>query len=165
MHIQPFSMDLKQHNSLGFYLGRTARAVKAVFNLRLAELGFDISFDQWHILMYLWNEQPIAQNMICSMSSKDKTTVTRIIKGLEKKGYIIRKQDDEDRRKYHIYLTEKGDRSKNELIPLANEIIEVTEKNLNEQEINTLKELLTKIYENLKEYKPNIYKYGASKDE
>ena len=117
------------------------------------------------MLFRSWNEQPIAQNMICSMSSKDKTTVTRIIKGLEKKGYIIRKQDDEDRRKYHIYLTEKGDRSKNELIPLANEIIEVTEKNLNEQEINTLKELLTKIYENLKEYKPNIYKYGASKDE
>jgi len=55
------------------------------------------------------NEEPglsssnLSDRLLC-----DKSNVTRIVKGLESEGYIIRKQHESDGRTKRLYLTEEG---------------------------------------------------------
>lgn len=61
------------------------------------------------ILMYLYRGgEGSNQDEIAFKFNKDKSLVSRILKSLEKSGFILRKQDEEDKRYHRIYLTEKG---------------------------------------------------------
>jgi DNA-binding MarR family transcriptional regulator len=74
-----------------------------------------------------------------------KPSVTAIVDKLESKGYIDKFQSDEDRRSFHVHLSEKG---KN-LVKMHNEthnkIVDMIQKNLDDEELETLVTLLNKV--------------------
>ena len=39
-----------------------------------------------------------------------KTIISRLIDGLSKSGYVIKKQDDNDKRSYDVFITELGEK-------------------------------------------------------
>lgn len=45
-----------------------------------------------------------------------KTIISRLIDGLSKSGYVIKKQDDNDKRSYDVFITELGEKKVDEIL-------------------------------------------------
>jgi len=74
-----------------------------------------------------------------------KHTVTSMLKALENVGYIKRIANENDRRSVDIVVTEKGWRSTDNMLPIAEDISKKILSCLDEKEIDTLRDILRKI--------------------
>lgn len=65
-------------------------------------------------LIHTVRHQPgISQKEIGQLLNMDKGAVARRVANLERKGYLVRKVKEEDKRSQYIYATEKADQLKN----------------------------------------------------
>ena len=112
-------------------------------NVQLKEFG--LSHGQAITLKIIYEENNIKQEDL------DKSAVTRILKTLEDKGFIIKKTSKEDKRNHVLSLTSKG----KELYPKIKDVIkETTEmmiKDIDQNELILLEELLLKMKMNLED--------------
>lgn len=69
---------------------------------------YHIGSGQFYILMPLYKNDGMNQESLSQSISIDKAAITRAIQKLMKEGYVFRQRNEEDRRSYHIFLTEKG---------------------------------------------------------
>lgn len=136
-------------NSFGYLVSKTNGLMRNQFNKTIKEKGFNTTAEQWGILHIINDFPGISQSDIAEKGLKDKTNITRMLDVLEKNKNIERKPVLNDRRIYSIYITKKGKKLLNDLIPIAKEMNKKSLIVLNEEEKNTLISLLRKIYENL----------------
>ena len=68
----------------------------------------DITAGQFPFITVLSNEEGISQEELAAHFHIDKGTVARALRKLEDNEYLFRKVDSLNRRRYLIYLTEKG---------------------------------------------------------
>jgi DNA-binding MarR family transcriptional regulator len=115
----------------------------------LQENNIDITIEQWRILFYLWKEDGINQQELAKRSKKEKSTITRQVDALEKKGLIIRRSLDQDKRNKQIFLTQQGNLIKEDALNTAREITKKAESNINKVELEVFKKVLHEIIENL----------------
>ena len=86
----------------------TIKKIRNVLQKQLNEAGFDITVDQWVVIEAVQEHPGITQNQLADLTSKDPPTITRIIDLLQNKGLVARSPTTGDRRKYNLYLTDKG---------------------------------------------------------
>lgn len=79
----------------------------------------------------------------------DKANTTRIINDLESKGYVIRKANESDNRKYKIFITEKAQKFKEKIQRCIKELNEKAFKGVTKTEKKTFSKVVHKIFENL----------------
>jgi DNA-binding MarR family transcriptional regulator len=82
------------------------RKQKRFMNAALASCGL-------HGIMYkyiitLHKHPEVSQDFLAEFHSVDKSRVTRVVRELEKKGYITRSPDEKDRRFHRLSLTGEG---------------------------------------------------------
>ncbi|MDR2503391.1 MAG: MarR family transcriptional regulator [Deltaproteobacteria bacterium] len=94
---------------MGFMTFTTSRMLAASLHKHMAALGLDLTAEQWGLLMRFWNRGDITQEEITRIAGVDKSTVSRALKGMERKGWIIRKLDPADTRRKILSLTDKAD--------------------------------------------------------
>ncbi len=82
---------------------------------------YNIGSGQIMFLLELYYCDGISQEELSSYLSIDGANTTRAIKKLEEEGYVIRKQDEKDRRVKRIYLTDKAMDIKPKVLGLINE--------------------------------------------
>lgn len=70
-------------------------------------LSENLSFNEYIILTNI-QAQGTSQEDIIKVIVADKARIARLLKGLEDKQYIIRQQDDHDKRAKRIFLTQLG---------------------------------------------------------
>ncbi|MCP4122731.1 MAG: MarR family transcriptional regulator [Bacteroidetes bacterium] len=141
------------HLNYGFLIERTGKKLKQTLQRIFNEIGADITVDQWVILYELNEHGSLSQNQIGKNTYKDAPTVTRIIDLLAKKGLVERTMSGADRRKYFIELTKKGNKMIDQLLPQVMEFRKNGWKSLRKADLETLNNLLDKIFENMnKEY-------------
>ena len=108
-----------QQDSLGFQVGRTARAISRVINLHFSEAGFDVTSEQWRVLVNLWVHDDLTQQELCDILIQEKTGVSRLVSGLEKRGLVVRMLDPQDKRTRRIHLTPRGRSLQNGLMAIV----------------------------------------------
>jgi len=133
---------------MSYFIGKTVQSIKNLVFREFKAKNFNITPEQWAVMSYLHKEDGLYQKQIADFLYKDKPTVTRILDILEKRNLIIRISDEKDRRKFKIYLTQDGKDTVAQLIPIAKEIQFKIRENLQQEEIETLKTILNKIYMN-----------------
>lgn len=108
----------------------------------------DITNNDMHIIDAIGNKE--LKNMTSVAKSLNVTvgTMTIAINNLVKKGYVKRQRSDTDRRVVLISLTEKGNKAYKHHEQFHREMIEVTIRNLNNDE----KKILIKALKNLNSY-------------
>ncbi len=128
------------------------RLVKEMYrSIRLKMAKYGITPQQGRIIRFLAlkNEEAIFQKDIEDFLNIRKSSVSNIIKNMEKTGFIIRSQVPNDARLKRIELTPAG-RAIHEDAQLNNLMIEAKmRENLSEQEIEILEMILKKIQSNL----------------
>ncbi len=133
----------------GFQLERTSKKLKQTLQKIFNEIGADITVDQWVIIYELRQHGLLSQNQLGENTYKDAPTVTRIIDLLAKKGLVKRKMSKEDRRKYMIDLTKKGNETIDKLLPYLLDYRKKGWKGLKKSDLITLKSILDKVCENM----------------
>ena len=69
---------------------------------------YDISVTQCYALEAVVLDGPMTLNELASRLYLDKSTASRVVDALEKKGYVQRHESPEDRRALHLVATEDG---------------------------------------------------------
>lgn len=82
---------------------------------------------------------------IADILGTSKQNITRLVSLLQKNGYLIRRQNSEDRRSINISLTDKGINALNNNIDLSTQFFLDIFKNFNKDEIIDFKKSLMKL--------------------
>ncbi|MET7000293.1 MarR family winged helix-turn-helix transcriptional regulator [Chitinophaga defluvii] len=109
----------------------------------------DITVDQWLLIENLHKHKKTTHNELAKNTSKDITTISRIIELLVKKGLVKRETDTIDRRKVFLQLTPKGVEKYKDVRPLVMEMRKTGWHNLTETDYNELTRILDEIYNNI----------------
>lgn len=142
-------MTQEQFGKYSFLLDRTARKVKQYAQQKFKNGDFDVTVDQWLILKNLSENELLSQTELAQLVFKDQPTLTRIIDILCKKGYVERIPHPQDRRSFHLHLTETGLLKVSKLKPQVATIREKAWKNLDSSDFEEFKRILNTIYSNL----------------
>jgi len=138
-----------QDESLGRIVGRAALSLANRLNRLFSEAGHDVTVEQWVLLMELWHRDGQFQQQIADATFKNKTNVTRLINGLEKRNLVVRVPDPVDRRHKRIYLTRKAKALQKELKLLARENIDFAITDIDPGELAVCRKVLRKIMSNI----------------
>lgn len=132
---------------LGFLVNRLAAAMRKAFEKRLEEHG--LTAPQYAFLAMLFEEDGQPLSNIGRRSCCDKPTVTGIANRLEKKGFIKKVRDGNDRRIIKAVLTEKGKGLEDALVSKAVNVNADATEGFGEEEIILLKAQLRKLLDNV----------------
>jgi len=113
---------------------------------------FDIAPEQRAILDLIDQDNTLSQNELSITLGKDKTTVSRTLDALAKKGYIQRVPTLEDKRIKTINLTAKGKLVLDKTKIIIDNFRESMIDDFSKDEVETIFKLLKKISKNLDEY-------------
>ena len=115
----------------------------------LRQHNIDLTPEQFLLIDLLWNQGPLSQLDIADQMQKDKNSITKLVDAIERKGYVVRQQNPNDRRSNTIVLTELGnslkDNAKTKGISILNTMLE----GISEQELNSFLETLDKLCSNM----------------
>ncbi len=78
-------------------------------------VGFAISLSEMFALFVLAEEAPLSQQALADRLHLEKSTVSRLIKDLEQRGWVTRERDQEDTRVLQLHLSEAGQAAAAEL--------------------------------------------------
>lgn len=93
---------------LGFLLNKGTQVLHRQINRNFISEGFEITSEQWSVLVFLYHCDSKSQNEIAEKTFRDKVSVTKIIDNLEKRGLVFRTHDENDRRVKRIVLSKEG---------------------------------------------------------
>jgi DNA-binding MarR family transcriptional regulator len=116
-------------------------------NFRTA--GLEITIEQWSILYHLWKEDGQNQQQLCDKTFRDKPSITRLLDNLEKQGLVVRKASESDKRVNYIFLSSTAKNLQNDTIEIANQTMDEALVGISKDEIETVKNVLQKVYDNL----------------
>ncbi len=140
---------LKSEISLGMLIGQVHRLSTKRFVQNSHKYGLEISLDQWLVLGPVWKNEGISQKDISEYCGKDKTSVTKIIDTLEKKNLVVRVTDQLDHRVKRVVLSNKGKDLFLSALPVMAQTRDELRNGISDNEIESLKIILNKIYKNL----------------
>ena len=97
------------------------------------------------ILVCLYKNNKMTMKDIANCIHRTKPTVTVLVDKLEKLGYLKRAASDKDSRSTYVILTQKGEDFKATFDQNSNNLNKMLNKNLSENEVKLLEELLKKM--------------------
>jgi len=136
-------------NNVGFIINRTAKSFVKAFDSELrSKVG--VTVGQWKVMVMLVNQNGLTQKEIAERLRLESPTLIPIIDKMEMDGLVVRKADPLDRRNNRIYRTEKADASWKKMMDCALRITQISTKDIPEQNIKTMKNVLEKMWQNLR---------------
>lgn len=135
-------------SSIAYLVGRTFRSIIKRLTKKFTDTGFDVSYEQWSILVHLYRKDGQTQQELSNIAVKDKAAITRLLNVLEKKNMVLRIPDRNDKRSKLVYLTHKAKGFKSELIAVVEDLLEEAEQGISLEEMARCKATLNKIFSN-----------------
>ena len=129
--------------------GVAAMAVARKLQKNFRTKSIAITVEQWSLLYHLWKKDGLTQQELCNKTFKNKPSVTRLIDNLEKQQLVKRNSSQEDKRKKIICLTKQGKQLQLPTKHLAEITLNEALKNISLHEINTVRQVLQKVYDNV----------------
>ena len=134
--------------SLALLLDRVNRAMCTNLRRLFKDGGFDVTAEQWMILLLLWQHNGRPQQEIADIVCKNKGTISPQIDGLVRRNLIVRVPDQHDRRRNHVWLTQRGKELEAQLVPLGFANMDVARQGIDPQEMEICKGVLQRICRN-----------------
>ncbi|GAB3626204.1 MarR family transcriptional regulator [Pandoraea terrae] len=124
-----------------------ARAMIRGLQMRLAQ--HEVSFGHWAYLRVLWETDGLTQKELSDETGTTTPTTFSAVSAMEKLGYVERRYAPDNRKNTHVFLTPRGRALKGKLVPLAEEVNEISVQGLKVTEINVARKVLLMIIENM----------------
>ena len=108
-----------------------------------------IPFGHWAFLRVLWERDGLTQKELSDAVGVTEPTTFAAVKALIDLGYITRRHNPGNKRKFYVYLTPEGAALRDVLVPLAEEVNRIAVQNISPEQIVIMRETLLKMIENL----------------
>jgi DNA-binding MarR family transcriptional regulator len=141
------SAELPFEQSIGYQIRSTHRALQRYLQLKLEP--YDVTLGHWYFLRALWHEDGQTQRELADRIGTREPTALIAIKSMEARGLVKRARSKLDRRKIHVWLTPKAKKLKQQLIPLARDVVATAATNLAVSDVLRLLKLLGEVQESL----------------
>lgn len=135
---------------LGYWLKRAYLALTAHLNDLLRP--HDLTYSQWQVLSLVGKSapEPVTQRQIQKCLRVESATLTGVIDGLERRGWLVRQANTQDRRVNELLLTESGTALFQELAPsLAEQVQSRLLRGLSAGQVALTREVLQQVAQNL----------------
>jgi len=136
------------NDSLGYLTGVAHWKLHKKLISRFNMSGYDVTPDQWLVLISLLNDGEMYQSQLAICHQKDRAGIKRLVDHLVNKGLVHRSSFGADTRKNIINLTDKGNEIVQILNGLAKESLGEALRGFSESEIMLLKRLLNDLIKN-----------------
>lgn len=93
---------------IGAYTARLYRLMASSLDRAFKEKGIPISLEQFKIMMMLENCGERSLTEIAEVVDRDNAAISRSVKSLEDKGYVLRESDHIDKRFKKLVITNEG---------------------------------------------------------
>lgn len=143
---------------IGYALRETRNLMHRFVENRIAVLGYDdVSFAQGGIVHYIYEhpDERVYQRDLEQFFRLRRSTVTGLLQGLEKNGYIERRPVEEDARLKQIVLREKGVKMEETMHGIMKETENIFAEGFTEEEKEQLFMFLERIRKNIEERERN----------
>lgn len=136
--------------------GMASTAVARRLQKNFRNAGLEITIEQWSVLYHLWKEDKLSQQELCNRTFRDKPSITRLIDNLEKQKLVKRVASPTDRRINLVQLTDAAYALQDITIDLANQTMSEALVGVEKQEIEIVKSVFQRVYDNLTGGVPDI---------
>lgn len=139
-----------EERSLGKQISHISRNIRWMIQRDLESIG--VGSGQ-HFFLHLIEQHPgITQNEVSRMTDIDKATAAKGLAKLERRGYLRRVPDRDDRRIRRLYLSEAGEAVMPQIAATLRRVTEVCSTDLSSEELEELFDLLDKVEASLGRY-------------
>lgn len=111
----------------------------------LSDFNLDLCYFEYICLINLYEHNGVAQEFLSKILYIDKSAITRSIQSLEKKGYLYREKNKNDKRVNNIILTEKAFTIENLLSEISNGWEELTSQSIDHDTYRILENSIEKL--------------------
>ena len=127
----------------------TGCKLKQYIAAMLRQKDVPLTPEQFMLIDLLWNQGEMSQQELADQLQKDKNSVTKLVDAIERKGFVVRQQNLNDRRSNTLVLTEKA----NQLKPGAKQkgisILDQMLEGISEEELRSFLDTLKKLNANM----------------
>jgi len=146
---------VKLQNTLGPWLGKTTKMLACLVGETFQNNQIDLTREQWVLLIKLHQKDELPQNELAFITERDKTSLTRLVKTMERKELIKRRVSEADKRSKLVCLTNKGREVFKRSKPVMQKTIRNLQKGLTEEEVINTINVLKKFQENIRSQSNN----------
>lgn len=140
-------MPRTRDNNLGYLLHDVTRQLRKHFDRRAVKL--ELTRAQWRALKTIRREEGLSQKELAEYLDMEAIPVGRVIDRLEKTGFIERRADPNDRRRWRLYLLPKAHAVVDEMEVIADGLWDDAFRGIDKGEFEALLRVLTQLKDNL----------------
>lgn len=142
--------NYSHQQSLGHLTGLASRLFNRLLTIRFKGAGIDMTAEQWGVILVLKNSEPMTQSQISELLYLEKSSVSRSIDGLEKRGWIERQRSPYDSRSKIVILTEKSLGVVEQCEEIATSVLLDAQQGIDEANLKTSKQNLSEVITSLR---------------
>lgn len=146
-HVLQHWRESVPNDRLAHLIRDVARAQMQALQVRLATHG--VSFGHWTFLRILWIRDGLTQKELSELAGVMEPTTFSAVKAMEAMGLIERRQMNGNRKNMHVFLTASGRRLKTVLVPMAEQVNDISVRGLSDKAVADLRATLLTMIENL----------------
>lgn len=150
--------DLYWNSFLPIFFDRMTSVMRKDMTEEVKEYGLTSAHSVYLIGLYLQNGSTLVR--LSRLLDMDAANTTRVIRVLKEKGLVTDDRESEHSKKYHIFLTEEGEKLAKRVMDKTMECNNRYMSNLSREEILQVRNSLLKILRNMD---PNLDEYMAYK--
>ena len=144
-----FSYD---HNkSLGYLTGLINRMLSNTLAARFQAAGINMTAEQWGAILVVLNGDAVTQRQLAEQLCLEKSSVSRLLNGLERRGWIVRTRNPKDSRQKLVTPTPKVLETAERCAAIAGVILKDAQRGMTEEEQLICRSFLSRIIVNLNE--------------
>jgi Transcriptional regulators len=132
-------MDLSKR-----YITKIARVAQRYSHLTLKDI--DLGTSEYECLRQIRKNKGLSQEKLRSILSVDKAAIARMVANLERKGYVYRLPDENDKRAKKLFVTEKAFQIKNSTTSVESYFYEWLLEGIDEAEKKVFLKVLNQLY-------------------
>ncbi len=136
-------------SSFAYLMQDTMRQMRTVFDRRATR--FALTRAQWRALKTIRRSEGLSQSELAELLDMEPIPVGRVIDRLEKTGYIERRADPADRRRWRLHLTPRANAVVAEMEVIATHLRDEVLRDIRQDDFDVLMRVLGQIKNNLAE--------------
>ncbi|WP_428563800.1 MAG: MarR family winged helix-turn-helix transcriptional regulator [Solidesulfovibrio sp. DCME] len=137
--------------SLGHLTALASRLCSNRLGRRFREAGMGMTAEQWGAALVLASGEAMTQQQLGARLFLEKSSVSRLVDGLERRGFISRAPDPDDGRQKLVVLTPQATAMLEPCAAIAREVLEEAQHGMDAGERRACRALLLRIIDNLAE--------------
>ena len=131
--------------------GKISSSINRALLRSFAQEKVNLTTEQWSVMSCLWKQDKITQQQLCTITGKDKPSMTRLIDNLEKNKLVVRVRHSTDRRINLIHLTQQGSTLREQASSLVESVVDKALMDISDEDIIVARKVLNKIISNLEQ--------------